>query len=166
MKPYDWSAFTQKIYIDTDMQRIYDAWTTRTGIEHWFLRKGEFRKPDGSERAYASPVEQGDTYEWFWHGHPDTTVEHGKILEANGQDLFKFSFGALGNVTISLKQTGQETEMILTQDELPTDERGKVYCHLGCATGWTFYLANLKSLMEGGIDLRNKNMEHTGVINS
>jgi hypothetical protein len=38
--------------------------------------------------------------------------------------------------------------------------------HLGCKTGWTFYLANLKSLMEGGIDLRNKNEKIQRVINA
>jgi len=27
---------------------------------------------------------------------------------------------------------------------------------LGCASGWAFYLVNLKSIYEGGLDLRNK----------
>jgi hypothetical protein len=32
--------------------------------------------------------------------------------------------------------------------------------------GWVFYLANLKSFPEGGIDLRNKNEKLKSVINS
>jgi hypothetical protein len=28
-----------------------------------------------------------------------------------------------------------------------------------CQLGWTFYLANLKSVIEGGVDLRNKNVD-------
>ena len=44
------------------------------------------------------------------------------------------------------------------------DEKLRLY--IGCGEGWTFYLANLKSMLEGGIDLRNKNDKIKGVINS
>lgn len=37
---------------------------------------------------------------------------------------------------------------------------------LSCKTGWTSYLANLKSVLEGGIDPRNKNEQLKAVINS
>lgn len=38
--------------------------------------------------------------------------------------------------------------------------------HIGCTKGWNFYLTNLKSLLEGGIDLRNRNKGLKEVINS
>jgi hypothetical protein len=37
---------------------------------------------------------------------------------------------------------------------------------VGCGEGWTFYLTNLKSILEGGVDLRNKEMKLKNVINS
>jgi len=37
---------------------------------------------------------------------------------------------------------------------------------VGCGEGWTFYLANLNSYLQGGIDLRNKNEKIQGVISS
>lgn len=37
---------------------------------------------------------------------------------------------------------------------------------VGCGEGWVFYLANLKSILEGGIDLRNKNDAIRNVLNS
>ena len=166
MKEYDWSKFSQRIYLEVPMQQVYDAWTTRTNIENWFLRKGEFKTPDGAIRPDNDQVQKGDTYEWLWHGHPDTTAEHGSITEANGTDLFQFVFGDAGVVTVQLKPHGGVTEMVLTQDQIPTDEHGKASYHVGCSTGWTFYLANIKSTMEGGIDLRNKNLAYKGVINS
>lgn len=167
MKPIDWSRFAHKIYLIVPMQRVYDAWTTRRNIESWFLRKGEFRMADGSIRPDDSPVQKGDTYEWMWHGHPDTTVEHGTITEANGKDRFQFVFGNAGVVTVSLKAVESNvTEMILVQDQIPDDERGRYDFHVGCSTGWTFYEANIKSILEGGMDLRNKNMAYTNVINS
>jgi hypothetical protein len=37
---------------------------------------------------------------------------------------------------------------------------------MGCLGGWTFYLANLKSYLEGGVDLRNKNLALNNMVNS
>src|SRR6185436_8929921 len=135
MAPHDWSRFTLKVYINATMQEVYDAWTTRNNIEKWFLRKGEFILPDGTVRENNSHVQVGDTYEWMWHGHPDTTVEHGVVTEADGKDRFAFVFGEAGVVTVSLKDRGDAVEMVLTQDRIPTDEAGKANYHVGCSTG-------------------------------
>jgi uncharacterized protein YndB with AHSA1/START domain len=166
MSVIDWSKFSQKIYINAPVQQVYDAWTTRAGLEHWFLRKAEFTMPDGSMRETGSRIQKEDTYEWMWHGHPDTTVEHGKVTEANGRDRFQFVFGTAGIVSVDMRQVDDATEMILTQDHIPTDEQSRFNYHVGCSTGWTFYLANIKSIMEGGADLRNKNPAWSNVINS
>jgi hypothetical protein len=40
------------------------------------------------------------------------------------------------------------------------------YFFIECGLGWTFYLANLKSILEGGLDLRNKNPEIQKMINA
>ncbi len=166
MSQYDWSRFSQKIYINAPVQKVYDKWTTRAGLESWFLRKAEFKTPDGVLKEHDSLIQKGDTYEWMWHGHPDTTVEHGVVTEANGKDRFRFVFGKAGIVTVQLTDHGDVTEMLLTQDSIPTDEESKANYHVGCSTGWTFYEANIKSILEGGLDLRNKNPAYTNVINS
>ena len=166
MSQYDWSRFTQKIYIQSPMRVVYDAWTTPANLEKWFLRKAEFRGPDGEAKASHSSVQKGDTYEWMWHGHPDTVVEHGVVTEANGKDEFRFVFGKAGVVTVQLTDHGDVTEMLLTQDQIPTDEASKANYHIGCSTGWAFYEANIKSVLEGGLDLRNKNPAYSNVINS
>jgi len=72
----------------------------------------------------------------------------------------------LGNCAVTIKKEEGETIVELVQDNIPTDEQGMHYWHLGCKTGWTFYLANMKSLYEGGIDLRNRNEKLQEVINS
>ena len=84
----------------------------------------------------------------------------------NKKDFIQFSFGKAGNCSITIKQEEGETIVELIQDHIPTDEQGMHYWHLGCKTGWTFYLANLKSLCEGGIDLRNRNVHVKNVVNS
>lgn len=135
-------------------------------MEYWFLRLSEYKKPGGNLRASNEFVQKGDSYRWRWHGWPDEVTEEGTIIDCNGKDFFKFSFGKAGNCAVTIKQEDGHTLVELLQDNIPDDEQGKHYWHLGCKTGWTFYLANLKSLLEGGIDLRNKNERLKNVINS
>ena len=47
---------------------------------------------------------------------------------------------------------------------VPDDTDLRIF--LECGEGWAFYLTNLKSHLEGGIDLRNRNERITGVVNA
>ena len=166
MSDFNWSEFITRIPVSADNKSLYDAWATRRGIEHWFLRMSEYRSPDGTLRGDDERVQSGDTYAWRWHGWPDEVEEHGTILNCNGKDYFQFTFGDAGICSVTIKNENGNTIVELVQTEIPTDEKGKHYWHLGCKTGWTFYLANLKSLFEGGIDLRNKDEQLKNVVNS
>ena len=165
--PVDWDRFTVRINIkNVPIEKLYWAWASRKGMEYWFLRLSEYKTPSGKERNPNELVEKGDNYKWLWHGWSDDTVEHGEILDCNGKDFFKFSFGKAGNCSVSLREEEGERIVELVQDNIPSDEAGKHIWHVGCKTGWTFYLANMKSLFEGGIDLRNRNEKLQNVINS
>jgi uncharacterized protein YndB with AHSA1/START domain len=165
MSNFNWTTFTTRVPVKAPVEKLYWCWAAREGIEFWFLRLSEYKK--GSEiRKDKEFVQKGDTYRWRWHGWPDEVTEEGTILDCNGKDFFKFSFGKAGNCAVTIKKEDGETIVELLQDLIPDDEEGKQYWHLGCKTGWTFYLANLKSLLEGGIDLRNKNENLKNVINS
>lgn len=166
MSAFNWKIFTTRIQVNVPVEKLYWCWATREGIEFWFLRMGEFKKPNGELRAGNEMVQTGDTYRWRWHGWSDEVTEEGKILDCNGKDFFKFTFGNAGNCAVTIKQEEGQTIVELVQDEIPDDEQGKHYWHLGCKTGWTFYLANLKSLLEGGIDLRNRDERLKNVVNS
>lgn len=166
METYDWSRFQLRIPIRQEKQTIFRLCTTQNGLESWFLRKASFTKPSGAVIDRDVVVEAGDTYEWLWFGFSDDVIERGTVLEQNGLDRFRFIFGKAGNVTIHLKEEGGELLVELTQDEIPSDENSRVNYHIGCSKGWLFYLANLKSIAEGGIDLRNKNMQLKDVISS
>ncbi|HUR11177.1 MAG TPA: SRPBCC domain-containing protein [Flavitalea sp.] len=166
MSAYDWSKFKCRITIDAPPEKIYIAWSTRHGLESWFLRRSELSTTTGELRGMKETVRPSDTYEWYWHGYPDTTVERGSFLDANGYDLIRFTFAKVCIVTVTIFR--EEGEMIceLVQSQIPEDESSKVQYHLGCSLGWTFYLANLKSILEGGIDLRNKNESVREVVNA
>jgi uncharacterized protein YndB with AHSA1/START domain len=163
---YDWSKFTKRIPIDASLSEIYDSWTIPAELESWFLREAKFTKADGTACDANSNVQISDKYEWKWHGYSDEVVEKGEILEANGKDFFKFTFGEGGIVSVRIFEEQGALILELTQENLPTDEEGKVKFHLGCSHGWNFYMTNLKSLLEGGIDLRNMNQELHDVLNA
>ncbi|NOT50327.1 MAG: SRPBCC domain-containing protein [Chitinophagaceae bacterium] len=166
MSEFNWKTFTVRIPVNAPAEKLYWCWGTREGIEYWFLRMGEYKNAAGELRSDNEKAQSGDIYRWRWHGWPDEVTEEGTILECNGKDFFKFSFGKAGNCAVSIKKEEGETIVELVQDEIPDDDQGRHYWHLGCKTGWTFYLANLKSLLEGGNDLRNKNEALKNVVNS
>ncbi len=163
---YDWSSFTLRISIDQDWPKIYRAWTTRQGLEKWFLREAKFNNSHGDSRKKTEFIHTGDTYKWLWYGYLDDTFESGEIMEANGTDFIQFSFSGGTIVTVQLKSEYGHSVVELTQENISIDEESKAKYHLGCLTGWNFYLANLKSILEGGLDLRNKDHMIKRVINS
>jgi uncharacterized protein YndB with AHSA1/START domain len=165
MQLYDWSRFVLRLPVSADPQTIFSYWISQDCLEQWFLRKAEFRRPDKTVRDRTEPVQAGDSYEWMWHGWPDEVVERGTVLQL-GPLYLKFSFGKAGNVTVRVKQEMGNSVLEVMQEEIPTDETSKVNFHVGCTKGWLFYMVNLKSLLEGGPDMRNRNEELKDVINS
>jgi uncharacterized protein YndB with AHSA1/START domain len=166
MSAYDWSRFELRVPVNASIEVIYHAWATRQGIETWFLRSAQYFTETNSPRQENEFIQRGDRYTWLWHGYGDDTVEHNDILEANGVDEISFVFAGHCIVTVTIGMLDAETIVQLTQENIPTGEEGKVDIHIGCMEGWTFYLANLKSILEGGIDLRNRNMNIGKVINA
>jgi hypothetical protein len=111
-------------------------------------------------------VEIGDSYKWRWFGYSDVVTEEEKILAANGWDQLQFGFSGGCIVTVSIKQEEGETICELQQDMPMEDESEQQHFYIECGKGWTFYMSNLKSILEGGIDLRNKNADLEKVINA
>lgn len=163
---YNWKQFIKRITIKASPKAIYDAWTTEVGLEKWFLKLAQFTKPDGTLRSKNDHVQPGDKYKWLWFGYDDSTFEQNEVLLANGWDKLQFSFSGNCIVTVSIKQENGEAICELVQ-EMPMDkEDERQYFFIECGTGWTFYMTNLKSTLEGGLDLRNKNLSIQRVINS
>lgn len=72
-------------------------------MESWFLRLSEYSKADFSKYNPEEFVEPGSNYNWMWHGWPDSIAESGKILKANGQDIFHLHLQATRKMTWLLK---------------------------------------------------------------
>ena len=164
MQPYNWKQFTLRVPVSSITQSIYDAWTTTEGIESWFLRKAVFTNPSNKIRTESEHFQTGDKYEWLWHGYDDTVGEKGKILGANGNDFLQFEFSGGCIVTVKIKTEQGQNICELVQDMTPPEEKDRQYFFIECQKGWTFYLTNLKSVLETGNDLRNKNVDIPQVV--
>jgi uncharacterized protein YndB with AHSA1/START domain len=154
-----WTKFTVTADLNTDIRSIYVAWTTPEGLESWFLRKANFYTIPRRLREPHEFIAKEDTYEWFWHGYGDDSSEKGSVLEANGTDMLKFTFSGNSEVTVSIQSKNGLSIVELTQKHIPQESDPAKNLFVQCQIGWTFYLANLKSILEGGIDLRNKRMD-------
>ena len=101
----------------------------------------------------------GDVFEM-----PADVFDQRPVLDANGKDKFAFSFSSNCPVTVTIYKEQDEVIVELIEDNIPVDN-GRIFKHYTSNTmGWTFYLTNLKSVLEGGLDLRNFNPSLQNVI--
>lgn len=156
IKKFDWSNFTVKIPINHSAEKIKEAWMSSAQLEKWFLKVAEFYKPNGDKRTGEDKIQPGDSYRWQWFGWPESVEEKGEILKPENDEFLRFVFGKAGTVGVSIFKEQNENILILKQENIPLDDKSRMNFYVGCKTGWTFYLLNLKSLLLGGIDLRNK----------
>lgn len=162
---YDWSRFVLRIPIKGTAEELYGAFVTPAALESWFLREATFlKKSNGKPRDPDERIMKGDQYTFRWHGWPDSVMENGIVLEQTGSRL-RFTFTGNCVVTVKLLKLPQTYLVELMQENIPTDDASKVRFHYQGAAGWLFFLTNLKSIMEGGIDLRNRDLAVGGVIN-
>jgi uncharacterized protein YndB with AHSA1/START domain len=163
MKNFDWTSFTKRIAVKSTLPEVYDAWTKASGLESWFLEKVTFRRNSETIPRDTS-VANNDEYEWLWYLYDDAML--GEIKQVNGKDFIQFTFEGSCLVDVTLEQKDEYVVVTLRQYNIPADDQSRQFIRLGCTNGWTFYLANLKSVYEGGIDLRNKDENIGPMINN
>ncbi|MHC0445663.1 SRPBCC family protein [Flavobacterium sp. 3-218] len=164
MENFDWTSFTKKIAVKATLSDIYNAWTKANELEKWFLEKVSFFDATQQPLDKDKNALTDTSYEWIWHLYKDAMK--GKIVSANGQDQLQFTFEGSCLVDIKLSEAEGYTIVELRHHNIPTDDYSKQYIRLGCSNGWHFYLTNLKSVYEGGLDLRNKDENLNPMINN
>lgn len=164
MKTFDWTIISKRIFINSDLESVYNSWTKSSELEKWFLKKSFFFASDGIQFLPSQNIQSNCNYEWSWFAQ--NHHESGTVKCVNGVDLIEFSFAGNCLVQVQLSKIDNQILVELIQSEIPEDDDSKENIRLGCAFGWTFYLLNLKSVLEGGIDLRNKDTNLIGVVNN
>lgn len=141
------------MYVDAKPTRVYRALATSAGLETWFPNVARYIERRGRNRRRTEPAKAGDTY-YKWFVYAGGVEGTGKVLKARKDRLLALTFGTNGDICFALTTTGRGTLVELVQNRIPTGPKARVESHLGCRTGWTFFLTNLKSVLEGGHDLR------------
>ncbi|MES2655381.1 MAG: SRPBCC domain-containing protein [Bacteroidota bacterium] len=164
MENFNWTSFTKKIAVKAKLTDMYDAWTVASKIETWFLSQAVYFDTNNNVIDVNTNVKDGYTYAWNWYAQAH--LEKGHIIKANGKDFIQFSFAGECIVEVTLTEENDVVIVALTQKNIPMDDFSKQNIRLGCATGWSFFLVNLKSVYEGGLDLRNKSMDYITMVNN
>ncbi len=155
MATYDWSRFVERIYINASPERVFNAWTQGRELMRWFPIKAESEAKTGGRLYYA------------WLGDDKLETTYIKVVRNRS---IEFPFGSHGEkVRVKFRKKGSGCICELEQFDMKTDPKTKASTHLGCATGWAFFLANLKAYLEHGIDLRShdpKMSYRQGFVNS
>jgi uncharacterized protein YndB with AHSA1/START domain len=163
MKSFIWNTFTKKIAVKASLKDIYNAWTKPEDIETWFLSKTNYFDENNTALNRNLNCQKNHTYQWSWFLYD--IVENGRITEANGKDFLQFTFAGECLVDIRLSEQKDHVVVELTQKNIPEDDQSKRSIRLGCDSGWSFFLVNLKSVYEGGLDLRCKDIDFKGLNN-
>ncbi|MEW5702288.1 MAG: SRPBCC domain-containing protein [Candidatus Zixiibacteriota bacterium] len=167
---FDWTQFRLGIYVRARPEDVYTIWTTSQGLCRWFLRSAAFAASSGrpSSRREAAKVppfetlaarpdaemcQTGDRYRWEWF-YNDGVAGEDWVLDVRPPTKLSFGFGAGMLVEVLLRKQGVWCEVNLRQYDIPNTPRAHRDMHMGCRAGWVFFLTNLKSVVEGGHDLR------------
>jgi len=164
MEIFDWTSFTKRIAIKAKLSEIYNAWTKSSELEKWFLEKAAFFNTQKEPISKYINATGNIAYEWLWYLYPDKMK--GTFKKANGKDFLQFTFEGECLVDVTLTEQNGYTIVELMQHNIPTDDQSKQLIRLGCSNGWAFFLTNLKSVYEGGLDLRNKDKMLQPMINN
>jgi len=164
---YDWSYFTQSVFINSNIEKVFQSFVDSQKITQWFVSRCEWNPKNPTPTC-----KTGDAYKFEW---PCGTDQHGTILTLVENKQFQFSFGTpvpVSDIPVEVNVTFHKMpsgyiRVNLTQSRIPTTERAKVSWHLECSQGWMAYLQNLKAFAEHQVDLRDgKSDRHNEVLNS
>ena len=161
-KPYfSWEIFWRSVLVCAPLDECTVALFTSAGLARWFIGTAVYTDPTGYQRAPADPVKEGDNYHWKWL-HKDLELS-GQVLSVTPCSA-TFTFGEASNVTMALSQEGDRVRVTIRQEALP-DEPYDQDAWVNCYVCWSFFLLNLKSVLENGIDLRETTVDDDELVN-
>jgi uncharacterized protein YndB with AHSA1/START domain len=161
---YDWTRFERRIFINAEPEAVFRAWAVPANIVRWFIASAEYVAQDGTPRPAKDVVMAGDTYQWHWH---QDLSSQGTILEVLENEKLVFTFGdkepgsdekIIVTVEVTPEQDGV-TLLRLVQENMADTPQAHVSWHMQCNLGWSFFMTNLKGLLEYGVDLRETDRE-------
>ncbi|MBE2217919.1 MAG: SRPBCC domain-containing protein [Ignavibacteria bacterium] len=159
---FDLSEFRHSILLSLSSEDVYGFIASSQGICSWFIGEAEFTQPAGRFRLPNENASAGDIFRWKWLGK-NLQIE-GEVLYSVEGEVFEFTFGKSFIVSVTLKEQNGRTLFTLHQsyrDGVQKDD----FAHINCCVCWVFFMTNLKSVAEHGIDLRETLADDDSLVN-
>jgi len=134
----------QFYYFEASPKKVFKALTTPKGLTKWFLSGAKIKAKEGGDYSF----------DWLGGYHMKGKV---KKIEKNSVVSFswhdKLDSGEMTESTVIFKvaKRGKGTLLRVTH----TGFHDPVH-YAECASRWAYYLTNMKSALDHGIDLRSK----------
>ncbi|MGA8274781.1 MAG: SRPBCC domain-containing protein [Thermoplasmata archaeon] len=136
----------QSFFFEKSPRTVFRALSESKQIVRWFLAKAEL------------PHEKGARYRFEWPGgyfHEGTVLEFVRdrrltLTWPNGSRSKRF----FTRVTFTVRRAGRGTFLTVHHTGFPRTPVG-IEQYGGTESGWAYYLVNLRSVLEHGVDLRS-----------
>jgi uncharacterized protein YndB with AHSA1/START domain len=161
-KNFNMDRFTHAIYLSAPAEKVYEYIATPAGIVKWFVGKAKYYYKDKNIRLGNETVKKGDTFLWNWQ-NKDLELK-GIVTESVDNKEFQFTFSPLYIVTVEIQTEEDKTRLKLTQEYQGSAAKND-FNYINCCTCWVFFMTNLKSVIENGIDLREKDIRDEMMVN-
>ncbi len=159
---FNMDEFTHAIYLKAPLEKVYEYTATPSGSIKWFIGKAKYFYKDKNIRLGNEYVQKGDSFLWTWL-NKDLELK-GIITEAEKNKVIQFTFSPLYLVTLKFHAEKDKTKLTLTQEYQESASKNDFY-YINCCMRWIFFLTNLKSVIENGIDLREKEASDETLVN-
>ncbi len=158
---FNLKRFSHGILLDCSIENLCDHITRADGFTKWFIGEAVY-DAEGRKRNAGEYLQSGDKFRWKWRAK-DFEIS-GEIISVEKKSEIYFSFGGLHEVKITLEKRDRRSYMRLEQyykpGAVPND-----FVHISCAVCWVFFMTNLKSVIENGIDLRETESDDEELVN-
>lgn len=159
----DWTGFTQAINVDAAADAVFALLATCAGLERWFIARADA----GCDRAGLVPAGGRIVLTWRGLGGSEMSEANAILACEAGSRVRMGWYEDKGWVEFRvIARPGGGSTVELEQRMQPSADRALIeQAYVGCREGWAFYLANLKSVAEGGRDLREQAPDRAGLVN-
>jgi uncharacterized protein YndB with AHSA1/START domain len=151
----DWTAFDLYVAIDAKPSTIMSAWSTINGMESFFVQMMRITGPDGAELEPGAEARPGDRFVWRWHNGRRVS---GEYLQPTTKNEVQFTF-VDSKISVMAQPYKTGSLLRLRQYDIPDTEEARMHIYNNCRAAWVYFLTVLKTLLEHGIDGRDKTRE-------
>jgi uncharacterized protein YndB with AHSA1/START domain len=136
-------TFEHTLTVDRPRDDVFHALTDADDLKRWWITDGTSEPRAGGHFRF----------EWKMADPADDHVQEGDYDEVVDGERIAFPWAGVGgdsHVTLSLTQSNGGTRVSLLHEGIAAEDQFERY-----EQGWTGFLANLKSVLEGGPDNRS-----------